>query len=351
MANPCLTFVSPTLLAGDLSLVDVVAHEITHSWLGNLVTCSTWADFWLSKAFTVYVERKIVERLYGTRYVELKAEAGWNELEEEVNRLGNASDLTKLRPAKDTNGYADPDDFFSIVAAEKGCVFLWYLEHAVGGPSRFEPFLRAHMQRFQYGTVSAESWKVFFLEYYKSTRAVDSINWDLWLDTAGMPRERIKRGTKADRVLVCVAKAIAAFWFENGIAPQEAELGSVQKIVFLQRLIQLQDAASAEGDLSSARLTRATLANLDRCYGFSQTNNAEIKCLWCALGIRLQDPGILTLCTKFLKEQGRMKFVRKLYRDMRKFETGRQMAIETFQRAKAKYHAVAIKAIEQDLLL
>ena len=354
MANPCLTFVSPTLLAGDRSLVDVVAHEITHSWLGNLVSCSTWQDFWLSKAFTVFVERKIVERLYGKRYMALKAEAGWNELQDEIERLGEMDDRTKLRQTSEI----DPDNFFSTVAAEKGCAFLWYLEDVVGGPAKFEPFLRAIMQRFQFGIVSLSSWKSFFLEYFKGNKRVGSIDWELWLDKPGMPNLQIIEVIQADRTLVVTAETVAEFWFNNGSAPQEAELGSVQQILFLQRLIYMQDrtvavnSPNANGNASKPGLDIAALERLDQFYGFSNTKNAEILCLWCSLGIRLQSPAILRLCIRFLNEQGRMKFVRRVYRDIYRFikPGGKQLAIETFKQAKSRYHAVTIKALERDLL-
>ncbi|WAR26484.1 LKHA4-like protein, partial [Mya arenaria] len=132
MENPCLTFVTPTLLAGDRSLADVVAHEIAHSWTGNLVTNASWSDFWLNEGFTVFVERKIVSRLKDSEvYRQFLASRGWRILTETIKQLGAENNFTCLVP--DMLG-VDPDEAFSSVPYEKGQAFLFYLEQLLGGP-------------------------------------------------------------------------------------------------------------------------------------------------------------------------------------------------------------------------
>ena len=131
MENPCLTFVTPTLLAGDRSQAHVVAHEIAHSWSGNLVTNKTWEHFWLNEGFTVFIERKIMNKMYGKSVFDFNAIGGLMELKETVARLGESHPHTVLKPA--LAGGVDPDDVFSKVPYEKGFAFLVYLEHVTRG--------------------------------------------------------------------------------------------------------------------------------------------------------------------------------------------------------------------------
>ncbi|KAL8615198.1 hypothetical protein ACOMHN_029214 [Nucella lapillus] len=135
MENPCLTFVTPTLLAGDRSLANVVAHEISHSWTGNLVTNSTFEDFWLNEGHTMFVERKIASRMGGGEPLRhFEAKEGWEELRETVTRMGGSGEGPYTRLIPDLTG-VDPDDAFSTVPYEKGFALLFHLENILGGPS------------------------------------------------------------------------------------------------------------------------------------------------------------------------------------------------------------------------
>ena len=134
MENPCLTFATPTLLAGDRSLASVIAHEIAHSWTGNLVTNSNFEHFWLNEGFTVFTERKIGGRMYGEPMRHFSAMGGWRSLKYSIDIQGNDNPLTAL--VVDLDG-VDPDDAFSVVPYEKGSTFLWYLEDTVGGPGSY----------------------------------------------------------------------------------------------------------------------------------------------------------------------------------------------------------------------
>jgi leukotriene-A4 hydrolase len=111
MENPCITFATPTLLAGDRSLADVIAHEIAHSWTGNLVTNITWEHFWLNEGWTVWLERKIMARYKGSdNYLKISAQIGWKHLEDDVVHFGVDNGFTKL--VWPLSG-EDPDDAFS----------------------------------------------------------------------------------------------------------------------------------------------------------------------------------------------------------------------------------------------
>lgn len=166
MENPCLTFVTPTLLVGEgggRPLTDVVAHEISHSWTGNLVTTRTWEHFWLNEGFTVFLERKILGRRKGEKMVDFAYIGGWKTLKDALKQFPDNSPKTQLVvDLKDT----DPDDAFSSVPYEKGSCFLYYLEKILGGPGVFEPFLKKYLEKYQYQTVTTDDWKECLEEHF-----------------------------------------------------------------------------------------------------------------------------------------------------------------------------------------
>ncbi|KIZ02668.1 leukotriene-A4 hydrolase [Monoraphidium neglectum] len=231
MENPCLTFVTPTLLAGDrrrgrgrgkgdcAALTNVVAHEIAHSWTGNLVTNASWADFWLNEGWTVFLERKILGRLQGEKALQFNASRGAMSLQEEVARIGPDHNFTRLVP--DLSAGEDPDDAFSRVPYEKGFYFLYYLQGLVGGPSQFEPFVKDYLQHFAFKTLTSDDFKAFFTSYYadKAPDAVSKIDWDAWLYSPGMPPEK----NEYDDSLAAAAKDLAVRWHTADVLGVGAE--------------------------------------------------------------------------------------------------------------------------------
>lgn len=187
MENPCLTFVTPTVIAGDKSLVDVVAHEISHSWTGNLVTNANFEHFWLNEGFTVFVEQKIIGRLRGAQYRDFHALHGLSELKDTIkNQLKNEPELTKLVVDLSNVG---PDDAFSTVPYMKGSTFLRYLEDLFGGPSVFEPFLKKYLDKFKYESILTKDFQRFVYEYFNESipEKLEEVDWDKWLYSEGMP--------------------------------------------------------------------------------------------------------------------------------------------------------------------
>ncbi|MGD2115533.1 MAG: M1 family aminopeptidase/hydrolase, partial [Acidobacteriota bacterium] len=174
MENPRLTFLTPTVIAGDRSLVALVAHELAHSWSGNLVTNANWNDFWLNEGFTVYLERRIMERLYGRDYAEMLAALGRQDLAEKIAELGPGSADTHLH--LDLAG-RDPDDGMTDVAYEKGALFLRMLEERVGR-ERWDAFLTGYFDRFAFRSMDSAGF-VAYLE-------------DELLEPEGIPREELR---------------------------------------------------------------------------------------------------------------------------------------------------------------
>ena len=168
MENPCLTFVTPTLLSGDKSNAFVIAHEIAHSWTGNLVTNANMEHFWLNEGFDVFLHRKILGRLNGELARHFDHELHWTNLEEDVTEnLGPDNPLTAL--VTNLTG-VHPDDAFSWVPYEKGSAFLWTLEEAVGGEDIFQPFLKSHIQHFAFQSIETEDFVSYFRSYFMESR-------------------------------------------------------------------------------------------------------------------------------------------------------------------------------------
>merc|ERR1719253_1450331 len=166
MENPCLTFVTPTLLAKDRSQVHVVAHEISHSWSGNLVTNETWEHFWLNEGLTVFTELKITRDVYGPEEAQLQLAGRMKSLAESINLFGADHNFTRLVP--DLSGGLDPDDAFSTVPYIKGMSLFCLLESLVGGEEEFQPFIKAYFAKFGGKTVSSQQMQRFFLQFFRA---------------------------------------------------------------------------------------------------------------------------------------------------------------------------------------
>jgi len=336
MENPCLTFATPTLLAGDKSLSDVIAHEIAHSWTGNLVTNKNFEHFWLNEGFTVFTEQKIVGRMHGEPARHFSALGGMKDLAYTIDVMGADNPLTKL--IVDLNG-VDPDDAFSTVPYVKGSTFLWYLENLVGGPDIFEPFLRAYYEQFKYLSIDSYQFKKFFLDYFKD---VDQVDWDGWFFKPGMPTFK----PDFDDSMAKVCQELRTKWTSwNGDEPcplSGADMNdfiSGQKIEFLALL------------LEEAPLSHAKLDKMQELYDLDSVVNSEIRFRWIRLGLRGKWQPAVAQAVQMVTEQGRMKFLRPLYRDLYAWEDTREVAIQTFLKNKDSMMHVAVQGLELDLKL
>lgn len=348
MENPCLTFLTPTLLAGDRSLASVVAHEISHSWTGNLVTNRNWEHFWLNEGFTTFLERKIVGRLKSETERHLSATVGWRSLRETVDKLkaGKEAGYTCLVPRLD---HVDPDDAFSCVPYEKGHTFLWYLEELVGGADVFEPFLRAYIDKHKYKTVDSDVFRQFLLEYFGTDcrgddgvlAKLESVDWDTWLCGEGMPPYT----PHFDTSLTDACSQLCARWAAWNVAepcPLSADDISAyspgQLIELFGQMLELNPALSCD-----------KLMAMQRLYGMQTRNNAEIRFRWLRLCVRARRDDMIDECLRFVSEQGRMKYTRPLYRDLGAWPEAKSRAVVNFNATKSSMMHVAVVAIAKDL--
>ncbi|KAI8344449.1 peptidase family M1-domain-containing protein [Chlamydoabsidia padenii] len=345
MENPCLTFVTPTLLAGDKSAVDVVAHEIAHSWMGNLVTTQNWEHFWLNEGHTVFIERKITGRLHGEAERQFSAILGWKALKESVELFGNDSPATVLKP--DLSSGIDPDDYFSSVPYEKGFNLLYHIEKVVGGGDIFEPFLKSYVGKFAGQSITTEQWKSYLYEYFEKTHGqalvdkLNTIDWNTWINGTGMPPV----DPEFDTTLAKQCYDLADRWDKarnstdlSGFSASDVETFSAgQKIVFLERLT------------DCAPLPHALIAKMDELYQLTSIRNADIRFRWHNLCVMTSYEPIYPQVVEFITEQGRMKFVRPLYRLLHEAKNGKQLAVDTFLTHKKFYHPIAATLIEKDI--
>ncbi|XP_058804623.1 leukotriene A-4 hydrolase [Phymastichus coffea] len=339
MENPCLTFVTPTLLAGDRSLANVVAHEITHSWTGNLVTNENFEHFWLNEGFTVFVERKISGRMYGEKVRHFNALMGLQSLTDTIKTLGANNPLTDLVP--NLVGI-DPDDAFSTVPYEKGHTLLFYLEELLGGPEVFEPYLKSYLNTFKYKSLNTTQWKDFLYKYFSDkTEILNTVNWNAWFKSPGEPPVIPKYDTSlADEYLTLAKKWLA---HENSSAFNTNDIDNWtpnQKEAFLAELV-----------LNNEALSIDQIKLMDKLYDFSSQHNSEIRFQWLRLGLKARWEPSVSKALDFATSQGRLKYVRPLFRDVYAWEVMRQRAIYAFNANKDKMMYVTREMVAKDLHL
>ncbi|KAB0803267.1 hypothetical protein PPYR_00237 [Photinus pyralis] len=313
MENPCLTFVTPTLLAGDRSLANVVAHEIAHSWTGNLVTNVNWEHFWLNEGFTVFIERKIVGRLTNAEEQDFDAHCGTVSLKETVSVLGTDNPLTCLVVNLEKT---HPDDAFSRVPYEKGHTFLRYLENVVGGPSEFEPFLRKYFDHFKFKTLNSNDFKAYFENFFAKNDSIKKIDWNAWFYSPGMPPVVPAYNTK----VLELCNEYKTKLLSNSLYKKEDFKHLDMKVLIhvLQEIF--------EGDPQPVEKLKA----IDDLLGLSAMQNSEVKFMWLRIALKARWEEKIQETLDWINVVGRMKYVRPLHRDLYNWEKARQQAITNY---------------------
>ncbi|MDE2141891.1 MAG: M1 family metallopeptidase [Elusimicrobia bacterium] len=327
MENPRMTFLTPTLLAGDRSLVDVVAHELAHSWTGNLVTNATAEHFWLNEGFTVWAERRILRVLHGDEAAALSWAIGQKDLDDSLARFRERPELTVLRTHLDG---VDPDDAFSSVAYEKGSRFVVALERAAG-EAEFDRFIRSYMKRFRFQSITTEQFCAFVEESFPGLLA--RVGADAWLHKPGMPEGAPRFVSPKLQEL----ESLASAW-TKGTRPDAAALRRrppTELLIFLQKL---PKAMSPED-----------CAWLDENLALTGRGNHEILVQWLCLAAASGYEPAFGRIRALLSTVGRMKYVRPLYQALGRTEAGRRLARDVFAAAAPSYHSLTRRAAESAL--
>ncbi|HFB68110.1 MAG TPA: M1 family peptidase, partial [Calditrichae bacterium] len=291
MENPRLTFATPTVLAGDRSLTALVAHELAHSWSGNLVTNATWDDFWLNEGFTVYFERRIMEALYGKKYADMLAVLGYQDLLSTLEELGYDNPLTQLKTHLEGH---DPDEGITDIPYEKGYFFLRMLEEAVGRPT-WDAFLRKYFDTFAFQSMTTERFEAYMTEHllHHDAQKMKALKIKEWLYQPGLPENCPKvHSTEFDRVEQQVQR------FLNGTPPEQLDVSGWTTHHWLHFLRSLPET-----------LTNDQLAALDKAFHFTQSGNSEILSTWLGIAIDHQYKAAYPQVKAFLTSQGRRKFL------------------------------------------
>lgn len=297
MENPRLTFATPTVLAGDRSLVSLVAHELAHSWSGNLVTNANWNDFWLNEGFTTYIESRIMEELRGKSYADMLRTLGRQDMEAAVADAGGPQGAdTKLH--LDLTG-RDPDAGMADIAYEKGAAFLQTVESVVGR-QRLDAFLTDYFDHFAFQPMTSEIMVAYMKEKLLKGDEESRINLQQWIYEPGIPTNIPPVTSEA---FAAVEKQVASW--NGGAAASTLQTKGWSSHEWLHFLRALPDTIAAP-----------RLADLDRTFKLSSSGNSEILFAWLKIAIRTHYTPALPALENFLVSQGRRKFLAPLYTDL-----------------------------------
>ncbi len=323
MENPCLTFATPTVLAGDKSQVSLIAHELAHSWSGNLVTNATWRDFWLNEGFTVYFENRIMERVFGAERARMEMQLARASVERDMKLLEPWQTVLHL----DLDGH-HPEDGFSEVPYTKGALFLQRIESVVGR-ARFDVFLRRWFDEHAFQSVTTAEFRRFLDAGLPEV--AKKVDLDHWLNDPGMPADA---PDPRSPLLAAVDEQAAEFRESKNVGELRTDAWSTQEwLHFLEAI--------------APDVKTADMAALDRRFHLTESGNAEILCVWLRLSIQHEYTAAEDALRRFLTDVGRRKFLEPLYRELVKTPAGRERALDVYRTARGRYHAVSRGTIDE----
>jgi leukotriene-A4 hydrolase len=322
MENPRLSFITPTVVAGDKSLVNLIAHELAHSWSGNLVTNESWRDLWLNEGFTSYVENRIMEAVFGTERAVMEQALGAQDLNAELLELETGD--TKLYI--DLKG-RDPDDAFSGVPYVKGQLFLMYLEDKFGR-DRFDAFVLEYFDSHAFESLGTDN----FVKYLKANltdkypNIVSNSEINEWIFNTGLPSYAPQPTSNAFKVIDKQIKQLVAD--ELTLEQLPTTHWTLHEWLYFINNLPL--------DTSLERMK-----SLDKAFDLTKSTNAEITHAWYLLSVRAGYKDVYPAMAIYLKSIGRRKLIVPLYKELAKTAENKTWAIEVYQQARPGYHGLA----------
>jgi leukotriene-A4 hydrolase len=328
MENPTLTFLTPTFLAGDRSLVGLVAHELSHSWSGNLVTNAVWTDSWLNEGVTSYFENRIMEALYGKARASQEEALSWADMEKGLKEQGGNGPGTRLH-----DDSAGSEGGSSGIVYDKGATFLRTIERIVGR-ERFDAYLRSYFDRHAFQPMtSARFLADLRANLVKGDKDLEAkLMLDDWVYEPGLPANAARPDPNA---FARVDSALAAFK-AGGPASAVPYSGwtTAERLRFLDGL--------------PKSLPQARLAELDKALGLTASGNAETLDAWLKLALANRYPPAVPAADRFLMSMGRAKFVVPLFKTlMAQGEWGRPLATSLYAKARPTYHSVTTGLVDK----
>ena len=327
MENPRLSFITPTVLAGDKSLVALIAHELAHSWSGNLVTNSSWRDLWLNEGFTTYLTSRIMQNVYGDDRYHMEMALGYARLQTDLEDLDDAAQILAI----DMRGI-DPDDAFSNIPYNKGALFLYELEQTVGRDD-FDRFLLDYFNEFAFQSVTTED----FLDYLERTllqthmEALDADRINQWIFEPGLPDAAPHPTSDAFSRLDPIRQS----WLDGEIKADDIDTGGWTYHQWKYFL-----------DGMPETLPEEQLADIDQAFGLTKSTNNEVAFSWLRIAIRNDYAPAFARLEDFLISIGRNKFVMPLYQDLMDNDKS-DFAVRVFEQAKPGYHPLTVKRNSQ----
>lgn len=327
MENPRLTFANPTLITGDRTLVNVIAHELAHSWSGNLVTNASWEDFWLNEGFTVYFENRIMEELYGKEVADILAVIEFQELQRTLAKIDRKDTKLKL----DLSG-RNPDEGMTDIAYIKGAYFLRTLEQAAGR-DKLDKFLKRYFNDHAFGTLTTEAF-IAYLDKHLLTPSKIDFNVNEWVYSPGLPDNCVRiTSPRLEKV-----ERLAAEAAENPKKLKKykrADLTTQEWMAFIRKL--------------PRHTPPKTLKQMDEILAFKNCGNAEIMCEWYLLAINSGYTLIRKDMGRFLNKTGRLKYLEPIYEALNNshYQSDKDLARKLFSQSRGHYHPVARLSINE----
>ena len=337
MENPNLTFVTPALLAGDKSMSNVIGHEISHSWTGNLVTNKNWKNFWVNEGFTKFMERKLDKILLGEEMSKLESIVGNNSLISAIKMFGEDSHFTSLSP--DYTGI-DPDDGFSTIPYEKGYQFLCYLEEKVG-EDNFQKIMGNYIEKYKYKSVDWTDFKSVYEEFVKQNyegrnarKILNVIDWEKWVTEKGFPSYKMEFKSKyTEEVDQLINKFINKENNKENTLKLFKEWHTNVKLVFLERILK-----------NLENFDESIILEIKKELNLVEDYNDDIKAIWYEITLQKGMKDEIENVKNFLKTHGRLKYLKPLYFSWIKLDLNDSMAF--FEENKIIYHPIARRLIQ-----
>ena len=326
MENPRLSFVSPTIIAGDKSLLAVIAHEVAHSWPGDLVTSATWRDLWLSEGLAGYLQSRIMDQVYGDRLEAMDRVLDLQSLRDDLARA-KPEDQVLAIDLRDR----DPSAAFNQVVFEKGRLFFLFLE-AKFGRERFDAFMRDYVDHFAGKSIGTEQFLVYLktnlLDRYPNIVTADEVM--RWVQAPGIPPDAVLPATNAFDAV----DEVRSRWLDGKLPAKKIDIRdwlSPQWRVFLDNMPPLR---------------KEQLADLDQAFALTHSSNAVVTSSWLMLVIRNGYSPAIPRLEEYLRVIGRRKLIVPLYEELMKTPAGTTMARRVFALARSGYHPQTVAALD-----